>query len=94
MSDSERPQFSDIDAWGLTHRGKVPNENQDHFFVGSLTRGVWLEQASIYSGSEEMLHRHRLATLAVVADGVGGTSGGGGQAGGRRVGFFRVRLFP
>jgi len=76
MSRSERPQFSDIDAWGLTHRGKVRSDNQDHFFVGSLAGGVLAEQASITEASGEMIHLRRLATLAVVADGVGGTAGG------------------
>ena len=56
MSDQARPQFSDIDAWGMTHRGKVRPDNHDHFFLGSLTRGVRLEQASVTEGEGEMLH--------------------------------------
>ena len=35
MSDS-RPQFSEIDAWGATHRGHVRKDNQDCFFAGAL----------------------------------------------------------
>lgn len=76
MSDSDRPQFSDIDAWGLTHQGKVRSENQDHFFVGSLTKGARVEETSIGAGEGEILHPRRLATLAMVADGVGGSAGG------------------
>jgi protein phosphatase len=76
MSDDARPQFSEIDAWGMTHRGKVRPDNKDHFFQGSLARGVQPEQASITDGEGGMLHLERLASLAVVADGVGGYAGG------------------
>jgi len=76
MSDPARPQFSDVDAWGMTHRGKVRPDNKDHFFLGSLARGVRAEQASVTEGEGGMLHLERLATLAVVADGVGGYAGG------------------
>ena len=76
MSDHERPQFSDIDAFGMTHPGKVRPENQDHFFQGSLARGVRVEQSSVTDGEGGMLHFERLASLAIVADGVGGSAGG------------------
>jgi protein phosphatase len=76
MSDHARPQFSDIDAWGITHRGKVRPDNQDHFFQGSLTLGVRVEQASFTDETDVMLRQRRLASLAVVADGVGGSHGG------------------
>jgi protein phosphatase len=84
MNDQARPQFSDIDAWGITHPGKVRHENQDHFFQGSLTQGVRVELASFTESRGEMLHQNRLATLAVVADGVG-SSAGGEQAARRAV---------
>lgn len=76
MREHTRPRFSDIDAWGITHRGNVRPENQDHFFLGSLVRGVRIEKASITEGQRGMLHLKRLASLGVVADGVGGSSGG------------------
>jgi len=76
MTEDRRPRFSDIDAFGVTHRGKVRADNQDHFFQGSLIRGVRLEQASINEGEEGILHLQRIASLAVVADGVGGAAGG------------------
>ena len=76
MSDDARPQFSDIDSWGTTHRGKVRPDNKDHFFLGPLIRGVRVEQASVTEGEGELLHLKRLASLGVVADGVGGYSGG------------------
>lgn len=76
MTNHRRPQFSDVDMWGVTHKGRVRSENMDHFFMGSLTRGVKVDQASITEAEGEMLHQERLATLAVVADGVGGYTGG------------------
>lgn len=72
----ERPQFSQIDAWGLTHPGKMRPENQDHFFLGSLARGVAVECTSLPVSGTGMDFAHRLASLAVVADGVGGSAGG------------------
>lgn len=71
-----RPQFAQIDAWGLTHPGRIRPENQDHFFLGSLARGVAVECTSLPVSGTGMDFAHRLASLAVVADGVGGSAGG------------------
>ena len=32
-----RPGAGEVDLWGVTHRGWVREENQDHFLVGTLT---------------------------------------------------------
>jgi PPM family protein phosphatase len=80
---SNRPQFSEIDAWGATHQGKVRKNNQDHFFLGALARGVTVEATSIRSDDRGLAHLERLASLAVVADGVGGV--GGGEEAARRA---------
>jgi serine/threonine protein phosphatase PrpC len=77
---TERPTFSQIDAWGLTHPGKVRPENQDHFFVGALARGVTVDATSITDDATHLIHGERLASLAIVADGVGSTKGGGEAA--------------
>ena len=76
MAGMVRPQFSQIDAWGVTHRGKVRDTNQDHFFVGSLARGVTVDATSIDEAGRNVLHAERLASLAMVADGVGSRRGG------------------
>jgi len=76
MSNPERPRFSDIDAFGITHQGRVRPDNQDHFFQGPLARGVKVEQSSLEAREGDMLHLERLASLAIVADGVGGSAGG------------------
>ena len=83
MGDSPRPQFSDVDAFGMTHIGKLRKENQDHFFVGSLARGVAVDGTSIEDEGRRVLHTERLASLGIVADGVGGE--GGGEEAARRA---------
>lgn len=76
MNTPVRPRFSDIDDWGATHVGIVRKDNQDHFFLGALARGVTVVQTSLPSAGSGFAHLERLATLAVVADGVGGVTGG------------------
>ncbi|MBT8405695.1 MAG: serine/threonine-protein phosphatase [Gemmatimonadetes bacterium] len=81
MSPSDRPDFTQIDAWGLRHLGAVRQENQDHFFVGALARGgVVVDESSVRIPGVEIREPdptvERLASLAVVADGVGGRAGG------------------
>ena len=77
MSESQsRPQFSEIDAWGLTHPGKVRDHNQDHFLLGCLTRGVAVECTSLPGIEPGPVFSQRMASLAVVADGVGGSADG------------------
>ena len=80
MTDVERPQFHQIDAWGVTHRGKVREENQDHFFVGAVARGLTVDATSVIESEREVLLGERLASVAIVADGVGSTEGGGEAA--------------
>lgn len=80
MTPFPRPGFSDIEAWGLTHPGKVRKENQDHFFQGALTRhGVAVERTSVEL-DEEPFGTERLASLGIIADGVGSRRGGGEAA--------------
>jgi protein phosphatase len=74
---TRKPGHGDIDAWGLTHPGKVRKDNQDHFFLGSLTRGVRVDRTSLPDEVGEVAELERLASFAMVADGVG--SGGGGE---------------
>lgn len=61
-----------IDAFGVTDRGKVRKDNEDHFLVADIHRTVNMLCGSL---SAEALN-HRVGTqgahLLVVADGVGG----------------------
>jgi serine/threonine protein phosphatase PrpC len=83
MSEMPRPLFSHIDAWGVTHAGRVRPDNQDHYFVGNLARGAKVEATSIGYESSDFFPLERLASLAVVADGVG--SAGGGEEAARKA---------
>lgn len=76
MTPKRRPDFSDIDAFGLSHPGKVRTENQDHFFVGALARGIAIDSTNAVEEGRPLVHAERLASLAIVADGVGGRPGG------------------
>jgi serine/threonine protein phosphatase PrpC len=71
-----KPREDEIDAHGVTHPGKVRRENQDHFLLCSLRRQVVVRASSI-PGAEDLLGEStRLASLAMVADGVGGAARG------------------
>ncbi|MCC6770934.1 MAG: serine/threonine-protein phosphatase [Gemmatimonadaceae bacterium] len=72
----QKPRDDEIDAFGLTHVGKVRTENQDHFLIASLHRQLRVHQSSMPGVEHATTATDRLAFLAMVADGVGG-----GQAG-------------
>jgi protein phosphatase len=70
-----KPTDDEIDVFGVTHQGKVREENQDHFLIGSLRKSMRLRMSSFgvdFLGTQS----ERLASLAMVADGVGGSTGG------------------
>jgi len=75
-----RPRFTHIDAWGTTHTGLVRKDNQDHFFVGGLARTDRVRPVSATEEPQPGADVERLASLAIVADGVGGVSDGGEAA--------------
>lgn len=64
-----------IDAFGMTDRGKVREENQDHFYIGQIGRFSRILATSLPPG--EVPERMEQANhVAVVADGMGGHKGG------------------
>lgn len=71
-----KPRDSELDVYGVTHTGKVRVENQDHFLIASLHKQLDIQQTSIPTASLSESSTSRLAFLAMVADGVGGTAGG------------------
>jgi serine/threonine protein phosphatase PrpC len=73
----ERPHDSELDLFGLTHVGRVRRENQDHFLVCTVHPQVVLHGTSLPDVDALPLRGERLATIMLVADGVGGGSGGG-----------------
>jgi len=76
VSKKPQPQFNEVEAWGLTHPGHVRETNQDHFLVGGLANGVHVINSSLGHAEDSVVYLERTASLAVVADGVGGSSGG------------------
>lgn len=75
-SEVRRPTQEDIDVYALSHKGLVRKRNEDHFFAGWMCGGVMVDYASIPSDAEQVRDVERLATLAMVADGVGSSGGG------------------
>jgi protein phosphatase len=75
-----RPRDSELDMFGLTHHGKVRSENQDHFLLCTIHPQVVVHGSSLPHLDELPLRGQRLATLMLVADGVGGASNGGEAA--------------
>ena len=71
-----RPLYEQIDAYGLTHAGKVRKTNQDHFMICSLRRHMQIHRTSLPQTGELSLVDEPLAYLAMVADGVGSGQGG------------------
>lgn len=70
-----RPRDSELDLYGLTHRGKVRKENQDHFLVSTVHQQVVVHGSSLPDPGSLPLRGERLGTLLLVADGVGSGAG-------------------
>ncbi|HEY8256408.1 MAG TPA: protein phosphatase 2C domain-containing protein [Gemmatimonadales bacterium] len=71
-----KPREDEIDAHGLTHPGKVRKDNQDHFLLGSLRKQLVVRLSSIPEAEGILSQNERVASLAMVADGVGGAARG------------------
>jgi len=72
----DRPRDDELDLFGLTHRGLVRRENQDHFLLATVHRQVLIHGTSLPAAEALPLRGERLATLLLVADGVGGGPAG------------------
>ena len=65
-----------IDAFGLSHAGKVRPANEDHFAIMTLQKSVQLRGTNLQDTSILDRLRRPEVHLLVVADGVGGAAGG------------------
>ncbi len=72
-----KPHDDEVDFVGLTHTGKVRANNQDHFLICSLRKGVEVHATSLDDVSALTQAGDRMAFLAMVADGVGSSAKGG-----------------
>ena len=73
---SRKPRDDEIDAFGLTHIGKVRTENQDHFLMAAIHRRVEIMHTSLSDVNRIPLGDDRMAIIGMVADGVGGGPAG------------------
>jgi serine/threonine protein phosphatase PrpC len=71
-----RPRDDELDLFGITNTGKVRTENQDHFLVATVHPELVVHETSLPPASSMSIHGTRLATVMLVADGVGGSTGG------------------
>jgi serine/threonine protein phosphatase PrpC len=76
VEPGQRPRDDEIDLFGLTHPGKVRPENQDHFLVCTVHPQVVVQGTNLPGPERLPLRGERLATIMLVADGVGGGTGG------------------
>ncbi len=72
----DRPRDEEIDLFGMTHVGNVRPENEDHFLLCTLHRSINVHATSLPAPERLPLKSERLATVAMVADGVGGAVAG------------------
>jgi len=70
------PLDADIDVAGLTHKGLVRDENQDHFLVCTMHKTLKVLGTSLPHRELLEVPSERIAGFAMVADGVGGGRGG------------------
>lgn len=70
------PVARPVDVAGLSHTGSVRESNEDHFLVAAMRRSVEVRDSNL--PAPQLPARFATATgyLMVVADGVGGMSGG------------------
>ncbi|MFN8571243.1 MAG: protein phosphatase 2C domain-containing protein [Gemmatimonadaceae bacterium] len=71
-----RPQDDEIDAFGISDRGKLRERNEDHFLLCSVHKVMRVRATSLPMPNELEHPSGRLATIGMVADGVGGGRGG------------------
>ncbi len=71
-----KPQDNELDLFGLTHPGRVRKDNQDHFLLCTVHPQVVVHGTSLPSPGQLPLRGQRLATILLVADGVGGGAAG------------------
>ncbi|HMA20496.1 MAG TPA: protein phosphatase 2C domain-containing protein [Gemmatimonadaceae bacterium] len=75
-----RPADDELDLFGITDRGKVRSENQDHFLVSTVHPQLVIHNTSLPEPEKLPLRGTRFATVLVLADGVGGAAAGNAAA--------------
>lgn len=73
---NRKPRDEEIDVHGVSDRGKVRARNEDHFLLASIHRRMNVVGTNLSEIERLPLDDQRLAFVAMVADGVGGATGG------------------
>lgn len=71
-----RPRDDELDLFGITHPGRVRTSNQDQFLLCTVHPQVVVHGTSLTDTSAITLRGQRVATIMLVADGVGGSADG------------------
>ncbi|MEO6211874.1 MAG: protein phosphatase 2C domain-containing protein [Gemmatimonadaceae bacterium] len=71
-----KPSDEEIDFYGVSDRGKVRSKNEDHYLLAAVHRRVNILDTNLSEPDRLPLKDQRLAFLGMVADGVGGATGG------------------
>lgn len=66
-----------IDSYGITDVGQVRESNEDQFLIADLDKSILLRQTSLPPDDHTRLFGGPQGHLFLVADGIGGTPGGG-----------------
>lgn len=79
MTDSAtwiRPSDEELDLFGITHKGNVRADNQDQFLIATVHPQLVVHGTSLANIDSLPLRGTRLATIMLLADGVGGAADG------------------
>lgn len=71
-----RPRDDELDLFGITHPGRVRSSNQDQFLLCTVHPQVVVHGTSLADTAAITLRGERVATIMLVADGVGGSADG------------------
>lgn len=76
LSPQRAPRNDEIDVFSVSHPGKVRKTNQDRFLLATINKHVNVVNSNLDEQDRLPIGDERLAFLAMVADGVGGGTGG------------------
>jgi len=76
LEKMQRAEWPRIDVFGLTDRGRKRARNEDQVLVAKLEKSMVIEQTSLPVGARTKLLAGPEGRILLVADGVGGHSGG------------------
>ncbi|MES2176365.1 MAG: protein phosphatase 2C domain-containing protein [Gemmatimonadota bacterium] len=71
-----RPKDDELDLFGLTHPGLVRSDNEDQFLLCTVHPQVVVHATSLPDAADLAQRGQRVATIMLVADGVGGSAAG------------------